>query len=159
MAYEKQNWTTKTPITPEALNHMENGISENNTDILNLKEKLNNLIEEELFSNSSGETGNITLNEDISNFEYVEITCGENKDFMVTQKIPVIDEKITDATLFTNHPNFNSSFMLQFSKVFSIAGTNLTVIRSLKVDSNNRLDTSNENLKIYKIIGIKTQNS
>ncbi len=33
MAYEKQNWTIKTPITPEALNHMEDGISELNTDI------------------------------------------------------------------------------------------------------------------------------
>ncbi len=40
MAYEKQNWTAKTPITPDALNHMEEGIDTNNNNYESLLNEL-----------------------------------------------------------------------------------------------------------------------
>ena len=42
MAYEKQNWTTKTPITPDALNHMEDGISKLDEDYIDNQEVATN---------------------------------------------------------------------------------------------------------------------
>ena len=46
MAYTKKEWNYKTPITPEALNHIEEGIEKNDTNITNLTEDLTNYKQE-----------------------------------------------------------------------------------------------------------------
>ena len=119
-----------------------------------------NFKEEVLFFNIPGVTGNIELKNDVSNYNYIKIVFGETgatsePQNTQVQEIPVINGKCYISPLNFILPNSNSSFMLQFSKEISITGKTLKVERTLKVDNNNKLNTSNETISIIKVVGIK----
>lgn len=114
-----------------------------------------------LYENSSGSTGTISLVDNISNYNTVDVYYGEmynNVFYYISMKrIPVINGAVSIVPLEIVATNSNSSGLLTFTKVISISGSELTVPRELKVttlSSGNTFDT-NANVGIFKVVGYK----
>lgn len=114
-----------------------------------------------LYDNSAGNTGTITLTDDVSNYNTVEVYYGELYNgvfyYVSMKKVPVINGIISVVPLEIVAANSNSSGMLIFTKIISISGKELTIPRELKIttlSSGNTFDT-NANVGIFKIIGYK----
>lgn len=142
--YNKQLWKdypdTSTPITADRLNHMEDGISEaaksgggdtipvgsefdyDGTTVPDGYEEVNNV----LYNNETGTTGNITLSDDSSNYSYIEIyfTLTSSKNWSFTK----VSNPNGKADIILSQMLYNSqeNKMRIFAENISINGTTLS---------------------------------
>lgn len=134
--------------------------------LINNKNKLiklnKEILETILYENSSGGLGNITLKQSVANFSRVKIEYCEHwegsLDRFTTKEFPVINGRISNASLELIASNYAQDGLLLWSKSVSISGTSLTLQKILKITakaSGNTLDTNTEYIAITKIIGIK----
>lgn len=117
-------------------------------------------ISKELYSNASGTQGNVTISEDITNFNYVEVIFGNTANALLnTGKIPVGN---TLALFYSNYefesPNYYATYK---SENVSITGTTLSraeVYRGrIQIDSNASSATASTTIRPYitKVIGYR----
>ena len=173
MAYVKQTWedlpSTQTPITASRLNHMEDGIAEAwehgggggageslpigseiefdglVTDIPTGWEQIdgNVLSEYVLYNNDTGATSNVTLNDDISNYELIMVQTDLGAGFLMVgsdfNRIYLTYNVMSDAW-YQNYLNLE------------LSGTTLSILNQGNYyNGSNHSRTS----KIYKVIGYK----
>ena len=116
--------------------------------------ELNNLMPTVLYSNSDGATSNITLNDDISNYNYYEITFSRGGNGYNTVRIST--DFLTSICLITSF--YGSNLYRIYMANISISGTSLTrnYGRYLNISDNVGLATGVESsIGIYKVIGYK----
>lgn len=136
MAYEKINWenapSTNTPINAENLNHIENGIEQNDNDIGNLEElnttekgnlvgainEVNNSILKRtiVYENSSGGSDtSLTLNKSVSNAKYIEIFYGRKGTAYPTSSMKFLK-------------NTDNKFYCRLSSVYGYGFSNMAIV-------------------------------
>lgn len=137
-------------------NNIEKAISNVQNNIGQLEKTINNYLPTTLFENESGLTGNISLNNDASNYTYIEIVYGADNYYFYSKiynpngkhfglMTPYVSSANENQYLYTSSYLINGS-QIQFEKA-SNTGIN---------SSNSILDFGTDSyIKIYKVLGYK----
>lgn len=116
-------------------------------------EEVNNVVE--LYNNSSGIQDNIPLNDNYTNYTYLEIFGYTNNDGTIYKKITTDRNTFELSTLL---PIVGNPIIQMYTNIYSLNGTNITLTRYLRNNANNNQpNTISESNGIYitKIIGYK----
>lgn len=106
-----------------------------------------------LYENEQGTTGNITLNDSVVNYDYIEIQCKRGEFIYGSTKLSNVNGKTI--SLGTNY--CTSTQMYVYSKVISISGNVITAIRDKLgyFDSNGVTFTEDDSHYIKEVVGYK----
>ena len=109
MAYQKQEWSSKTPITPESLNHMEKGISDiDNNSVKPQDIKINYIDNQEIETNEYLNDKRIYVkkfNETIPTYKTDDWTDWINVSLLNIDKIVKIYGEMENSDSVTPFPN------------------------------------------------------
>ena len=107
-----------------------------------------------LYDNPSGENETITLNDNVENYKYIEITGSR----AIVHKFEVARIGTEHIPIYTPWYDANNNAPGLFTNFYTISGNEITYKKSLRwyqygtgapaVDTNN-------NIKIYKVVGYK----
>lgn len=124
---------------------------------VNLLEMINNLREVTLYDNTSGSTGTVKLNDDVSNYSSIEIMYGADSVYFSTGKIYSPNGK-TIATAMQKIRSANNLIDLYTSN-WTISGTSITFSKASNkyLTDANAVATAGTNpyVRIYKVVGHK----
>ena len=130
---------------------------ENEENPVNVLETINNLKEVNLYENTSGSTGTVTLNDDASNYSSIEIMCGADSVYFSTGKIYSPDGK----TIATGMQKIRSSnnFLDFYTSNWTISSNKITFVKASNkyLNDSNGVATAGTNayVRIYKVVGYK----
>ena len=108
-----------------------------------------------LYDNTSGSNGTITLTQDVSEFDYLDIVYRTNDGFVSSKRV-YAPFKGTDLTSDTNMDNQGGKY--QKSKNISISGKSISTSSSARyteifIDNGNTTNNKGNNIYIMKVIG------
>lgn len=140
--------TTPAPETAEIVN----SYTESNDDTYSCNYINNNYRPTVLYTNSSGTNGNITLNDSILNYGYIEIffRTNDGAGFRASQKLEVINGTNVTCLIYI-HP-ISGNYYMKIRSV-QIIGTQLTTLWSKEIYSGGMSDSNY--IYITKILGYK----
>ena len=155
MAYNKTTWVDNSSpyINATNLNHIENGIKDNETLIDSVNTELSNKIEGTVLWSNSNLTTNfssqtITLSDSLNNYDFYEIIYKQNttaQRMMSTGKIPSTYGTILNTTIGYIH----------FRPVNYASTTTLEIANNMSVMTLGTTTTDNSFNIPYKVIGYK----
>lgn len=109
-----------------------------------------------LYTNTSGSTASITLNDSVSNYSYIEIFYGWNGGSFGLCSTKVDTSLTNDVNL--SQTVYNNSYIYHATSKWSKSGTNLSVVGGEYWrfgTSGNPTRTQTQNIAIFKVIGYK----
>ena len=149
----KINWINGqaggTPLSAENLNQMQDNIEDA---IEEVDEKVEGTV---LYNNATGTTGNITLNDSVANYDYIEIQGKRGSNYYSSGKLYNINGKnVVLTTTFTT-----SGLMYIYSKNIQINGNSITNISSdlAYFNGTNQNFDSDDRHFITRVVGYKIQ--
>lgn len=135
-----------TPINASNLNHMDNGIY-----------KVTPIV---LYDNSEGTTGDVTLSDDIANYDYLEVFYTDNNKTLIgSQKVIPVNSKSFLLTFVNNYKNSGGTlYNYLYIKKMTFNGNTLTKELETYLQINTTTITSlreADYVYITKVIGYK----
>lgn len=112
------------------------------------------LVAYELYSNASGTTGTVTLNDDISNYEYIEIYSQWYTDYTLPC-VKLAVGKIVNNKFMISWNTIDSTNKVIFQKTYNISGTSITKDNMMNYIINTGTTDTYDVLRITKVIGYK----
>lgn len=94
------------------------------TTVIGARQNLEVMKATTLYSNNSGTSGTITLNDDIANYSYIDVTFKADNGFFSTQS--VYEPSGKSMYLFASSAYKNTSTVMTFSSVITFSGTSVT---------------------------------
>lgn len=160
MAYEKQTWedypSTNTPITSDRLNHIEQGIYDNSTDIVSTATQIRNEIQAlkrvTLYENASGTNTTLTLNDSVANYEDIEIFYKSNDNAYSSVKVNNANNK--NIFLVNMTPNTTNNVLYVKATIVKAQNDSITVVDGLEGYGSGGITAGNKNY-IVKVVGYK----
>lgn len=127
-------------------------ISDTNTSLGGMNDELEKLKKVILYENAAGTLGNITLNDNVENYSYIEVFFAQYQLYGTSAKIKLSD---TRNMCLTTSYLFNKVMFLD-AKGISFSGKTLKVDYNIASQLTASVQTMNqENIKIYRVIGYK----
>lgn len=120
------------------------------TEIVSAKDSMKPTV---LYSNSSGSGGNITLSDDIDNYDYIEILYKRNEGQASSTKL---DVSVTKKATLTSTFYYSGTFFIDCKNI-TLSDTSLTVNSNYVMYSDGASTTiaNVNNINIYEILGYK----
>ena len=143
---EPEQYSGDTPLSAENLKKMEDNAQEA---INKVDEKLIGTV---LYENATGTIGNITLSDSAANYDYIDFYCKRSTHVYTVR---TYNPNGNTVSLSTNY--CDGTYMYLYTKVITISGNVLTVVRSNLGYFNNDSThaTSDDSNFITKIVGYK----
>lgn len=160
MAYEKQTWedypSTNTPITSDRLNHIEQGIYDNSTDIVSTATQIRNEIQAlkrvTLYENANGTNTTLTLNDSVANYEDIEIFYKSNDNAYSSVKVNNANNK--NICLVNMTPSTTNNVLYVKATIVKAQNDSITVVDGVEGYGSGGIAAGNKNY-IVKVVGYK----
>lgn len=133
------------------MNEIKSVVNNNATEFNNFKQEL---VPTVLYENQSGSSSNITLNDDISNYSFYEITFSRGGNGYASMRMST--DFLSNVSLITSF--FSGTILRYYMTNITISGTTLTrnYTKYVNFTGTNALDFGDEgSFYIYKIIAYK----
>ena len=138
--------STNTPINATNLNTLQN----------NIENAINEYLPITLFENESGLTGNITLNDNVSNYSFIEIIYGCDGYYFYSKFENANGKKVGFITPYVSTDNGN---LFLYTSNYEIFGNeiNFLTCSNVYVNTSNTIGDygNNSYIRIYKVFGYK----
>lgn len=145
---EKINFVNNvTKASAETFNTMQDNIEDAINDVDDKVDELKPVI---LYDDTTGSTGNITLNETSANFKYIDVFAEKSGCYGFTRCANPNGKQIGIAI----HNAYGTTDIQQIFARYSISGTTMTKDHELYI-LNNGSPTSSNDLAIIKVVGYK----
>jgi len=123
-----------------------------------LQEQVDKLTPVNLYYNYDGTTGNVTLNDDVNNYNYIEIFFRNNDNYYNSTRIYM--DKPTDQRVYLGaHHAWGSGSVFTKMKIIQISGNKMNVFNSyysqLELRNNTVILTQSNNIYITRVDGYK----